>query len=156
MWEVKFRKMKKLALLVGFALMIFASVWVEAQTRKSVSGAEVTGTFRDSSGSEFNILVLGKGKLRVGFSGVYTYKMANGELMANVGEARGAAEIAGDTTIFKPEETENCTIIMKFLPTKRLKVTQKGTDAECGFGHNVSADGNYKKISSAKPKFPAQ
>jgi len=37
----------------------------------------------------------------------------------------------------------------------RLKVTQKGTDAECGFGANVSTDGNYKKISNAKPKFPA-
>lgn len=146
-------------------LLSFLSVFVftfvlpsdaQSQNRKAVSGAEVTGTFRDASGSEFSILALGKGKLRVSFSGVYTYKMANGELMANVGEARGEAEIAGDTAIFKPDETENCAITIKFLPVRRIKVTQKGTDADCGFGHNVSADGNYKKISSAKPKFSAQ
>jgi hypothetical protein len=82
--------------------------------------------------------------------------MRNGEPMANLGEARGEAEIAGDTAIFKPEDTEECTITIKFLPGKRLKVTQKGTDAECGFGVNVSAAGDYKKISNSKPKFSAQ
>ncbi len=69
--------MKNLLLFWGFAIFIFfccVPVETNAQTRKSVSGAEVTGTFRDKSGSEFKISALGKSKLRIGFSGVYSYK----------------------------------------------------------------------------------
>ena len=103
----------------SFLILILAVIFTvsenRAQTRKAVSAAEVTGTFRDISGSEFNILALGKGKLRVSFSGVYNYKMTNGEPMANLGEARGEAEIAGDTATFTPEDTEECTITLKFL-----------------------------------------
>jgi hypothetical protein len=39
-----------------------------------------------------------------------------------------------------------------FLPNK-LKVEQAGSDADCGFGHNVYANGTYRKIKSGKPKF---
>ena len=151
--------MKKSLLFFSFLLFIFLSAAPtesKAQTRKSVSGAEVTGTFRDVSGSEFKILALGRGKLRVSFSGVYPYKTANGEVTANMGEAAGEVEITGDTAIFKPADTEQCTITLKFLPGRRMKVTQKGTDVECGFGANVSAGGNYKKTSNAKPKFAAK
>jgi len=149
--------MKNLLSFLGVFVFCFAlAMEAKAQNRKAVSGAEVTGTFRDASGSEFSVLALGKGKLRVGFSGVYNYKMRNGEQMANLGEARGEAEIAGDTATFEPEDTEECTISLKFLRGGKVKVTQKGSDADCGFGHNVTADGMYKKISGAKPKFSAQ
>jgi hypothetical protein len=40
---------------------------------------------------------------------------------------------------------------MTFLPNGKLKVEQKGE--ECGFGHNVRAEGTFRKISSHKPKF---
>lgn len=139
-----------------FAVLIIFSAEVKAQSRKVVGGAEVTGTFRDVSGSEFSILALGKGKLRISFSGVYNYKTTNGEPMAHTGEARGEAKIAGDTATFTPEDTEECTITLTFLRGGKVKVTQKGSDADCGFGHNVSAAGNYKKISNAKPKISAQ
>ncbi len=75
--------------------------------------------------------------------------------MANVGEAIGKTEIEVDTATFQPEYTEECANTLKSLTRGRLKVTQKGTDAECGFGVNVSADGNYKKVSNTKPKFSA-
>ncbi len=151
------KKMKKLLTYSGvFVLCFFSLIEAKAQTRKAVSGAEVTGTFRDQSGSEFSILALGKGKLRVAFSGIYAYKMSDGGDMANTGEAAGEAEIAGDTATFKPENTKQCTITLKFLVGRKLKVTQKGTDTECDFGANVSADGIYKKVSNAKPKFSRQ
>jgi hypothetical protein len=124
---------------------------VNAQTRKSVSAAEVNGTFRAKSGSEFKVLALGRGKLRVAFSGVYFYKMANGEAMANTGEADGTAFIEGDTATFKIEDFGECMITIKFLVGRKIDVSQKGSD--CGFGHNVTADGIYKKSSNAKPKF---
>jgi hypothetical protein len=149
--------MKKLLLVTGFLIFIFSFISAadaSAQARKAVSGAETTGTFREAaSGSEFKILALGKGKLRVAFSGVYPYKTARGEATANMGEASGEAEISGDRATFKPADTEQCLITIKFLKRGRLKVMQKGTDAECGFGNNVSAAGDYKKISARRPKF---
>ncbi len=105
-----------------FITGFFSIIELQAQTRKSVSGAEVTGTFRDPSGSEFKVLALGKGKLHVAFSGVYLFKMSDGGDMANVGEAAGEAEIAGDTATFEPEATEECTITSKFLVGRKLKV----------------------------------
>lgn len=146
--------MKKLILFASFIFIIFSSLAASAQTRKAVGGAEATGTFREtSSGSEFKILALGKGKLRIAFLGNYPYKMSNGGMMANTGEASGEAAIAGDTATFKPADFEQCTITIKFLPRGRLSVSQKGVDTDCGFGANVSASGDYKKISGRRPKF---
>lgn len=145
---------KLLSVLCIFVFCFVLAAEAKSQTRKAVSGAEVTGTFREkASGSEFRILALGNGKLRIAFSGIYMHLTAKGEKMPNLGEAAGEAAITGDTAIFKPADTEQCTITLKFLTGGRLKATQKGTDAECGFGANVSADGSYKKTSSAKPKF---
>ena len=64
----------------------------------------------------------------------------------------GEAIIDGNIATFKPPDTERCEITLVFLPHK-LKVMQEGSDAECGFGHNVYATGTYKKIRSGKPKF---
>ena len=84
---------------------------------------------------------------RVKFSGVYEYKTPQGPT-ANESEGSGIATI--NTAISKPEGAEEeCEITLKFTRSK-LVVTQTGI---CGFGHNVSAEGTYKKISSQKPKF---
>ena len=70
--------------------------------------------------------------------------------MANEGEGSSIATIEGDSAIFKPEGSEEeCQITLKFMGGE-LVVTQAGI---CGFGHNISAEGTYKKISSKKPKF---
>jgi hypothetical protein len=143
---------KKLIVVFNLVIIALSFITVDGQTRKAVSAREVNGTFRARSGSEFKILALGRGRLRVAFSGVYEFNSAMGR-MANVGEARGEAEIAGDTAVFLPEETEQCTITLKFLTGSRLQVAQRGTDADCGFGVNVNAGGLYKKISAAKPQF---
>ncbi len=149
--------MKKLLIICSvFVFCFVAAVEVNAQNRKAVSGAEVTGTFRETaSGSEFKILALGKGKLRVDYLGFYWYKIARGEKMVNFGGASGEAVISGDTATFTPADTEQCTITLKFLTRGRLKVSQNGTPPECDFGHNVSAAGTYKKVSGKKPQFTA-
>jgi hypothetical protein len=41
---------------------------------------------------------------------------------------------------------------MTFL-TNRMEVTQEGTDADCGFGHNVMARGTYRRIKGGRPRF---
>jgi hypothetical protein len=123
-------------------------VTTQADSEKSVTAAQVNGTWESKHG-KFEIWALGKQRLRVQFSGVYEYKNAYGPT-ANVGEGVGVATIEGDTAIFKPEGAEEeCQIILKFTGAK-LVVKQTGI---CGFGHNVTAEGTYKKVSSKKPKF---
>ena len=123
-------------------------VTAQADTEKSVTAAQVNGTWKTKYG-EFKIWALGKQRLRIDFSGVYEYKTPQGPT-ANEGVGSGVATIEGDTAIFKPEGAEEeCQITLKFTRDK-LVVTQTGI---CGFGHNVSAAGTYKKASPRKPKF---
>lgn len=120
---------------------------VEAQ--KIVTAAQVNGTWACKTG-EFKILALGNQQLKVEFAGTYAYRDQNGNLTANVGEGRGIAMIEGDTATFKADpDEERCMITMKFTGGKMI-VTQTGI---CGFGHNVTAAGTYRRTSSAKPKF---
>ena len=137
----------------------FGAVWLMAgsiattyaDNDKSVTAAQVNGTWK-TKGGEFKIWALGKQRLQVEFSGVYEYKTPQGP-SANEGEGSGIATIEGDTAVFKPEGAEEeCRITLKFSGSK-LVVTQTGI---CGFGHNVSAEGTYKKISSKKPKFESE
>ena len=113
-----------------------------------MSAAQVNGTWPSKYG-EFKIWALGRQRLQVEFSGVYEYKTPQ-RPTANSGEGSGIATIDGDTALFKPEGAEEeCQITLKFTGGK-LVVTQTGI---CGFGHNVTAAGTYKKVSAKKPKF---
>ena len=118
---------------------------------RSVTAAEANGTYRDVKGSsEIRILALGHGKLKVQLALIYEYQSGEGR-MANLGDASGEATIENDVAVFVPEEAGDCKITMTFLPNGKLKVEQRGE--QCGFGHNVRADGTFRKISSREPKF---
>ena len=69
-----------------------------------------------------------------------------------MGYAMGEATIDRNVATFVPPDTQGCKITMTFLPGK-IEVTQDGSDADCGFGHNVNSTGTYRKIRSGKPKF---
>ena len=151
-------------LLLILAATIFAVISVSlvyAQpSRKSVSGAEVTGTFSHAftgkykgSSSDIKILALGKGKLKVAFDLIYPFVDGQGELAANTGEAQGEGTIDGDTALFTSTEFGDCHITIKFVRPGTIKVTQEGDSSGCGFGFNVTADGTYRKVKSAKPRF---
>jgi hypothetical protein len=129
-------------------------------SRKSVSGSEVTGTFHHAftgkfkgSANEIKILALGKGKLKVSFDLLYPFIDGNGEKSANMGQLEGNATITGDTATLTSSEFGPCTITIKFVRSGTIRVTQNSDLSDCGFGHNVSADGTYKKVSGARPKF---
>lgn len=139
-----------------FFLLFICAGTSSAQTRKAVRAAETNRTFRDyfegKPGGAFNeikILSTGRGKLRISFN--LMYSVSGGD--ANLGTADGEARIVGDTATFAPADFEQCKITIKFLRPGQIKVTQKGNDAECGFGANVSASGTYKRVSAARPKF---
>jgi hypothetical protein len=112
-----------------------------------VTAAQANGVYR-SHQSEFRILALGRNKLKVQFDGVY--RTGGGSI--NMGYAAGEAIIEGNMATFKPPDTERCEITLIFLKNK-LKVMQDGSDADCGFGHNVFATGTYGKVKSGRPKF---
>lgn len=129
-------------------LAVVSILSVRADSDKSVTAAQVNGTWKTKYG-EFKIWTLGKQRLQIEFSGVYEYKTPQGP-SANEGVGSGIATIEGDTATFKPEGAEEeCQITLKFTRGK-LVVTQTGI---CGFGHNVTAAGTYKKVSTEKPKF---
>jgi hypothetical protein len=155
--------MKRRTCLILTAL-IFAALSGDAvyaqSSRKSVSGAEVTGTFDHAftgkfkgSASEIRILALGKGKLKMAFDLIYPFVDGVGELEANSGQVDGVATIEADTAMFVSGDNGECRIKIKFVKPGFIKVDQLGDSSGCGFGLNVSADGTYKKVSSAKPKF---
>jgi hypothetical protein len=74
--------------------------------------------------------------------------------MANVGRAQGEASIEGDTAVYSTKEDGGmCEITIKFVKPGEIRVAQEQSGSGCGFGLNVSAQGTYKKTSSAKPKF---
>lgn len=156
--------MRKTFLVVVFALvsmMSFSASAYAQNSRASVSGTEVTGTFKMSFigkkykdfSNELDILALGGGKLKIAFDLVYPYTLQNGEVSVNMGGLSGEASIKGDTAIFESNEFGPCKINIKFVRPGEVKVTQSGTDADCGFGHNVTSQGTYRKVSSKKPKF---
>jgi hypothetical protein len=117
------------------------------QKHQIVTAAQANGVYRYYQ-SEFRILALGHNKLKVQFDGVHPTLAKS----VNLGYALGEATIDGNVATFKPPDTERCEITLVFLPGK-LKVTQDGSDADCGFGHNVNATGTYRKIRGGKPKF---
>jgi len=144
-------KATKLIYIAALCVAAVSAATLCADSDKSVTAAQVNGTWKREFG-EFRLWALGKQRLQVAFFGVYEYKTPHGP-MANEGETSGIATIEGDTAIFKPEGAdEECQITLKFTGGK-LIVTQTGM---CGFGHNVSAEGTYKKVSSKKPSFESE
>lgn len=131
---------------LAILLLLFAAGMTAGQN--IVTASQVNGTWRLRNNT-FKVWALGNQKLKVEFFGTYEYKVS-GEMTANSGSGDGIARIEGDTAIFKPDDSDDeCKITMKFTQGK-LVVDQEGI---CGFGHNVSAAGTYRKISSRKPKF---
>jgi len=158
---VVYEKPHILVSLVFAAMLLMAGLMpaYAQKPRSSVSAAEVTGTFSYKFGSKFkraastiSILALGKGKLRVAFDLIYP-RMVDGELTANMGEGGGTATITGDTAVFESNEFGPCKITIRFTSPGSIDVTQQGSDADCGFGHNVMATGHYVKTSSKRPRF---
>jgi hypothetical protein len=114
---------------------------------RAVTADQINGLYRYRD-SEIRILALGQHKLKVQFNLEW---MTRGGY-PNLGEAMGEATIEGNVATFIPGDTTKCKITMTFL-TNRMEVNQEGTDADCGFGHNVMARGTYRRIKGGRPRF---
>ena len=118
--------------------------------RRVVTAAQANGTYRSGS-NEIKIFALGHNQLRIQMDLSWEYKTPDGP-MANVGEAHGEATIENNVATFRPAETEDCAITIKFLPGNKIRVSEDHM-LNCGFGFNVSSAGTYRKIRAGKPKF---
>jgi hypothetical protein len=140
--------------LVTLTALVIASVVLPqatlAQNPKIVTAAQANGIYRYYD-NEIRILALGKNKLRVSFDGIYHTISKS----VNTGSTKGEANIEGNVAILDLSEFGPCKITIVFLRNNRIKVTQEGSDADCGFGHNVHATGTYRKVRGGKPKFEA-
>lgn len=146
--------------IAAVCLMTFAAAASAQTSRKSVSAAEVNGEYRMNFPGKFRkftndikLLALGKGKVRVALDLLYPIALPNGENTVHMGYLDGEARIKGDIATYHSDEYGPCTITIKFVRRGTIKVTQNGSDSDCGFGHNVFAGGTYRKVSSRKPKF---
>jgi hypothetical protein len=142
---------------LGLTLM---SVAVQAQrSRSEVSTAEVTGSFRMNfsgkfrgSYDEIKIASIGRGKLRVSMELMFPH-IVNGEMTPNMGSLDDTFAIQGDTA---SHTSGQCTLTIRFVRSGMINVTQQGMDSDRGFGHNVMANGTFRKVSSRKPRFDSQ
>lgn len=86
---------------------------------------------------------------QISFSGLYMGMMSM-YYGPNMGEFTTLSPIKNGRAIWKESETEGlaagegCTVTMAFKPER---VTLTTTQGECGFGHNVRADGDFLRIS---------
>jgi hypothetical protein len=115
--------------------------------RPSVTAAQINGVYKYRD-NDFRVLALGHNKIKVQFNGEWMTRAG----YPNIGEAIGEATLTGNVATFIPGETTRCKITMTFL-TNRMVVEQEGDDAECGFGHNVMANGTYRRVKAGTPKF---
>ncbi|NJM54257.1 MAG: hypothetical protein HC846_13280 [Blastocatellia bacterium] len=109
-------------------------------------------TSDEGRSSEFKILALGKGKLKVEFFTALKLG-SDGDARGNTADGMGTAVINGDTAFFTPtnQQAEECVIKIKFVKLGQIKITQEG---DCGFiSDSISTEGTYKRTSAAKPKF---
>lgn len=141
--------MKRILTLTALVIAFFVSSPATlAQNPKIVTAAQANGVY-SSYDNEIRILALGKNKLKVQFDGVYHTISKS----VNTGYASGEAKIEGRVAVLEITEWGPCKITMVWLRGNKLKVTQEGDSPDCGFGHNVRADGAYRKIRGGKPKF---
>jgi len=147
-------------LMVTVVVLTFAAAVTFGQTvRKSVSVAEVTGTFKmqftgkfRGNYNEVRIASIGQGKIRVAMDLTFPYLIENGEVTANEGGMDETFAINGDVAVYN---NGACTMTIRFVRPGTIRVDQKGSDADCGFGNRVYATGTYHKTSSLKPAFEA-
>jgi hypothetical protein len=99
----------------------------------------VTGTYRREDDSSLEVVELPGGKVRFALHALW--KGARWEEYGpNLGEAYGEVPLAKGVGVYKEDE---CRWTMRFSSGK-IEIEQAG---DCGFGHNVTANGTYRRVS---------
>jgi hypothetical protein len=72
----------------------------------------------------------------------------------NMGFLDGFIEVVNDRTVYttKVEFSDSSCAVAFVFSAKGIEVTQSSGSNECGFGHNVYANGTYKLKTKSRPK----
>lgn len=106
---------------------------------KAVEVRGVTGTYLREDDSSLEVVELPGGKVKLALHALW--KGARWEEFGpNVGNAYGEVPLVKGVAVYKEDE---CRLTMRFSSGK-VEIEQAGS---CGFGHNVTADGSYRRTS---------
>lgn len=83
------------------------------------------------------------------FSGIWWGANDESRGPSGIGELSGTAAVADGRGVYQSNDTsgDRCVISMDFRPDK-VELQQSGDDTDCGFGHNVRANGIFLRISA--------
>lgn len=82
----------------------------------------------------------------------FQLEIARGAPFYNSGWIEGEFDLNGTSGVFQTSEYGNCEITFKFTRSY-VRIMESEGKRQCGFGHNVYADGMLKLKSRSRPKF---
>jgi hypothetical protein len=118
---------------------------------RMIAARPYTGTYYRDDGSQSSVDVQETGNGRVRFSLVAFAGDLDSAFGPNLGETRGVVELRDGTGVF---ERAGCRLVLHFgaAGSGTLRLDESG---DCGFGHNVTARGDYRRTSlCAAPAAP--
>lgn len=121
---------------------------LEAYTARKIRGSETnfTGTYEpEGMDGELRILHMPDGRIQFY---VYATWLNSITGVPNIGSLTGTGQLKGNTLVYTDREND-CRLTIKF-GQNRVSITQKGF---CGFGMNVTADGEYVRTNKNAPSF---
>lgn len=115
-----------------------------ARARSSVTGTYVGGS--PEMPDRLRVSQLKNGNIWFFLNVYYPYHDQSGELSCSMGSAEGNIPLNNNIAVWRcPDGTGS----LKFkFSAQGCSIEQSGSDTDVGFGHNVNATGNYKKIAS--------
>ena len=122
---------------------------VQAQSPPRSAAKNATGHYRltkEEFRNRIDVQQLAGGKIKFYLLALWV-SHNNPENIHN-GELQGIVALEKGVAIY---DQDDCKLKFEFFPN-RVRVAQLN-DAGCGFGANVSAAGNYRKLDGKKPKF---
>ncbi len=74
----------------------------------------------------------------------------------NMGILAASVPFSNSVSLYRTEEFGSLCEIRFIFHRQSMEARQTGTDAACGFGYGVYADGSYRLISRDPPPFDVQ
>lgn len=114
----------------------------------------VTGTYRFAPNPTDSIAGCGLGVEELpGRQVRFQVSCNRGAPSYNMGWAAGTAPLEGTTMTWRTHAYgDPCTLTFTFSQ-QAVVVTEDATEGACGFGHGVTADGQYRKVDDQLPGF---
>ncbi|MBL0937707.1 MAG: hypothetical protein IBJ03_02370 [Gemmatimonadaceae bacterium] len=118
---------------------------------RDTTRAPVTGTYAWKGAAESGCVL--KVAEQASDSAQVRFDCTRGAPSYNSGMAEGVVVLVDNQAALSITEYGNpCTLSLQFS-RDTIVVVQTGSDADCGFGYGVSADGRYARTTSARPDF---